>query len=74
MNKVVVYVLALSILLFFGLPNTTLARVQYGSPVSRKEIGKGVWDQKVFNEIKIAVGGSDSVRAHSKDHKSNPNG
>jgi len=34
MNKVVVYVLALSILLFFGLPNTTLARVQYGSPVS----------------------------------------
>ncbi|KAG7656506.1 hypothetical protein ISN44_As01g035320 [Arabidopsis suecica] len=73
-ESIVVYVLALSILLFFGLPNTTLARVQYGSPVSRKEIGRGVWDQKVFNEIKIAVGGSDSVRAHSKDHKSNPNG
>ncbi|KAG7599381.1 putative transposase Ptta/En/Spm plant [Arabidopsis suecica] len=63
MYKVVVYVLTLSLLLFFGLPNTTLARVQYESPSSRKEIGKGVWDQKVFNEIKIKVGGSDSERA-----------
>ncbi|CAL9217570.1 unnamed protein product [Arabidopsis halleri] len=68
MNKIVVYVLALSILLLFELPNTTLARVQYGSPSSRKEIGEGV-REKVFNEIKIAVGGSDSVRAHSKDHE-----
>ncbi|CAH8254552.1 unnamed protein product [Arabidopsis lyrata] len=63
MNKVVIYVLALSFLLFSELPNTALARVQYGSPSSRKEIGKGVWDQKVFNEIKIKVGGSNSEHA-----------
>ncbi|KAL9858839.1 hypothetical protein AtNW77_Chr1g0040931 [Arabidopsis thaliana] len=66
MNKILVYVLALSILLFFGLPNTTLARVQYRSPGSRKEIGKEVWDQKIFHEIKIAVRGSDSVPSHSR--------
>ncbi|XP_024007903.1 uncharacterized protein LOC112083913 [Eutrema salsugineum] len=46
--------LTLSFLLFSGLSNTAMARVQYESPKPRE----WVWDQKVIREIKIEVGGS----------------
>ncbi|KAF8104352.1 hypothetical protein N665_0173s0006 [Sinapis alba] len=47
--------LTLSFLLFSGLSDTVLARVQYESPkLSRQE----VWDHKVIREIKIATPGS----------------
>ncbi|XP_010513441.1 PREDICTED: uncharacterized protein LOC104789444 [Camelina sativa] len=65
MYKLTVCILILSFLLYSRLSNPTLARVQYESPSPRKKMGKEVWDQKVFNEIKIGAAGSVSRRTSS---------
>ncbi|XP_023644449.1 uncharacterized protein LOC111832370 [Capsella rubella] len=72
MYKIVVCILSLSFILFSGSLNTVLARVQYRSHSPRNEIENGVWDQKVFNEIKIAAGGSNSNHAPGCAHSCVP--
>ncbi|VYS53338.1 unnamed protein product [Arabidopsis thaliana] len=45
--------LTLSFLLLSGLSNTALARVHHES--SNPKIGNRVWDQKIFNNVKVRV-------------------
>ncbi|CAL9243114.1 unnamed protein product [Arabidopsis halleri] len=66
-------------MLFSGLSNTAVARVQYESPTPCKflymlsSISKGVWDQKVIvKEIKVVVNGSCSPHAHGRGRPNRP--
>ncbi|KAL9300497.1 hypothetical protein AtEden1_Chr2g0243491 [Arabidopsis thaliana] len=51
MYKFVVCLLTLSFLLLSGLSNTALARVHHESSNPRNR----VWDQKIFNNVKVRV-------------------
>ncbi|EFH70177.1 hypothetical protein ARALYDRAFT_473723 [Arabidopsis lyrata subsp. lyrata] len=73
MYKLTVRILILSFLLFSGLSNTVLARVRYESPSQSNKIGKEVWDQTLFTEIKIGAAGSNSGRAPSCNNSCKPN-